>query len=132
MLGNFRADSLSMQKTRKKANEFSDANQIKKKKSFMEFRFKQNILATLRRFSNMYNRLTNTVESTDSHYLYWITRKSEFMDVSYVVIRGYDVSLARNGFHGDRYSGSFKTSKFLVEINALCNLYCFVARLGVV
>ena len=59
----------------------------------MEFRFKQNILATLRRVSNMYNRLTNTVETTDSHYFYWITRKSEFMDVSYVVIREFDVSL---------------------------------------
>jgi hypothetical protein len=98
----------------------------------MEFRFKQNILATLRRLSKYYNRLTNTVETMDSHYFYWIIRKSEFMDVSYVVIRGFDVSLARNGIHRERYSGSFKTSKFLVEINALCNLYCFVARLGVV
>jgi hypothetical protein len=35
MLGNFRADSLSMQKTRKKANEFSDANQILKKKKVL-------------------------------------------------------------------------------------------------
>ena len=33
MLGNFRADNFSMQRTRKKANEFSDANQIKKKKN---------------------------------------------------------------------------------------------------
>ena len=41
MLCNFRADNFSMQKTRKKANEFSDANQIKKKNSFMEFRFKK-------------------------------------------------------------------------------------------
>ena len=54
----------------------------------MEFGFKQNILATLRRCSNYYNRLTNTVVTMDSHYFYWVTRKSEFMVVSYVVIRG--------------------------------------------
>ena len=98
----------------------------------MELGFKQNILATLRRFSNSYNRLTNTVATTDSHYFYWITRKSEFMVVSYVVIRGFDVSLARNGIRSVHYSGSFQTSIFLVEINAFCNLYCCVACLGVV